>query len=251
MNTSAPHKSAAFLIIGNEILSGRTQDKNLSYVANALSQKHIPLKEVRVVRDEKEAIIKALTDLCADNAYVFTSGGIGPTHDDITTQCVAAFMGKSLTLHREADQTLRDYYKERINEARLKMAMIPSGCVLLPNPISAAPGFHNGQVFVCAGIPSVFQAMVDYAVQGLLEGKPLFSETIVSLLGEGDLTPILSQVQHTYPSVEIGSYPRFDAQKCSVSIVFRSHLKDSLKNAVQAVEKKIAQKEKEMGARGI
>jgi molybdenum cofactor synthesis domain-containing protein len=200
--------TACLIIIGNEILSGRTQDKNLGHIAAKLNGWGIRLTEARIVPDIADTIISTLNEVRRRFDYVLTTGGIGPTHDDITSQCVSAAFGLEHDLHPEAQRTLLDYYGEgHLNEARLRMAMTPKGARLIENPISGAPGFQVENVFVLAGVPRVMQAMLD-GLGGRLEGGlPRLSRTVTVYLPEGVLASGLDVLQHDHPAVEIGSYP--------------------------------------------
>ncbi len=216
--------AAAFLIIGNEILSGRTQDTNLHYLANALTARGINLLEVRVVPDIEACIVKAIHALRQQYAYVFTSGGIGPTHDDITSNSIARAFGVKAVKHKEAWKMLEEHYRVSeyaFNAARQKMAMIPEGARLIPNPLSAAPGFIVENVYVMAGVPAIFQVMVDHVAAGLEGGAVLISRTICTDLPEGTIATELGGIQARHPDVQIGSYPSFERSERSVSIVLR------------------------------
>ncbi len=203
-----PTVTAALLIIGNEILSGQTRDANLAFLGEKLAALGIRLTEARVVADEEGAIVAALNDLRRRFDYVFTTGGIGPTHDDITSPAVAKAFGRPLTLHPEAHRILKGYYKPgELNEARLRMAHTPEGAELVENPISGAPGFQVENVFVLAGIPAVMQAMFESLRHRLTGGRPLVSHTIVAELPEGRMAAGLGAIQAAHPEVEIGSYP--------------------------------------------
>ena len=200
--------SACLLVIGNEILSGRTQDKNLAAIAGQLNEWGIRLSEARVIPDVAETIIETLNEVRRRFDYVFTTGGIGPTHDDITSQCVARAFGLEHCLHPEAQRILEAHYgPDHLNEARLRMAMTPQGARLIENPISAAPGFQLENVFVLAGIPRVMQAMLQSLEGRLAGGEPRRSVTAKVYLPEGVLAADLRQLQESYPSIEIGSYP--------------------------------------------
>jgi len=200
--------TAAMLIIGNEILSGRTQDANLAYVALGLNEVGIRLKEVRVVSDDEAAIVAAVNALRAAYTYVFTSGGIGPTHDDITSECIAkAFGVKLLRDPRAVERLERQIGVGNLNEARLRMANIPEGGELIDNPISGAPGFRIGNVHVMAGIPRIMQAMFDGVRHGLKGGKKMLSQSIDLYTGEGNIAAGLTEIQNARLEVEIGSYP--------------------------------------------
>ena len=200
--------TAALLVIGNEILSGQTRDANLAFLGERLGAIGIRLREARVVADEESAIVAAVNELRRRFDYVFTTGGIGPTHDDITSAAVAKAFDRPWTLHPEAHRILEAYYKPgELNEARLRMAHGPEGARLVENPISGAPGFQVENVFVLAGIPAVMQAMFESLRHRLTGGQPLLSHTIVAELPEGRLAQGLGDIQAANPDVEIGSYP--------------------------------------------
>ena len=198
--------TACALIIGNEILSGKTQDTNLQFLGFELAKLGIRLAEGRVVRDEPAAIIRHVNETRREFTYVFTTGGIGPTHDDITAECVAAAFG--VPLEQNADAVARLQRSGRpLNEARLKMASVPRGAELIDNPISNAPGFRIENVFVLAGIPSIARAMFTSAIPMLAQGTPILSASVDAFLREGDFADALTSIQRNYASVEIGSYP--------------------------------------------
>ena len=221
--------TAALLIIGNEILSGQTRDANLAYLGAELAGLGIRLGEVRVVADDEAAIVDALNALRRRFDYVFTTGGIGPTHDDITGASVAKAFGLPLTLHPEAHRILQAYYKPgELNEARLRMAHTPEGAALVENPISGAPGFQVENVFVLAGIPSVMQAMFESLRHRLTGGTPLLSETIVAELPEGRMAEGLGAIQAAHPEVEIGSYPFHKDGRYGARLVMRATDPDRL-----------------------
>ncbi len=214
--------NAAILVIGNEILSGRTQDTNVAYLGKELAARGITLAEVRVVRDEQAAIVAALNALRASYTYVFTSGGIGPTHDDITSAAVAKAFGVALERNPDAVRRLQSRYGEgELNAARLKMAEIPAGAALVDNPISQAPGFRLDNVFVMAGVPSILRAMFEGIRATLAEGPPQLSRSITLSAREGDLAEELSHIQDRHPDVDVGSYPSFTEGRSLVSIVAR------------------------------
>src|SRR6187200_3453040 len=202
--------TAGILVIGDEILSGRTKDKNIGFIAEYLTNIGIDLKEVRVVADEETDIIAALDALRRRYTYVFTTGGIGPTHDDITADAVAKAFGVEIDHNPEAVEILLAHFKaigREPNEARLRMARTPRGASLIANPVSKAPGFQIGNVFVMAGIPKVMNAMMDELAPRLERGKPVTSQTITVEGGEGDVAKPLKDIQERYPQVIIGSYP--------------------------------------------
>ncbi|MEX5727507.1 molybdenum cofactor synthesis domain-containing protein [Rhodovulum iodosum] len=201
---------AAMLVIGDEILSGRTRDSNMHFLAGELTKHGIRLAEVRVVPDIHERIVEALRALSAGHDLVFTSGGIGPTHDDITADAVAAAFGAAIDVREDARAVMQEYYDRmgrEMNEARLRMARIPEGAALIDNPISAAPGFTIGNVHVMAGVPSVFQAMVASVLPTLTGGAPLLSQNLNLGLAEGDIAGPLRALADEFPGLSIGSYP--------------------------------------------
>jgi molybdenum cofactor synthesis domain-containing protein len=215
--------TAALVVIGNEILSGRTQDANLAYLARELNEAGIQLKEARVVADEEAAIVEAVNACRARHAYVFTTGGIGPTHDDITAAAIAKALGRPFVRNAEAERRLRAYYPpERLNEARLKMADMPEGAELIDNPVSVAPGFHAENVYVLPGVPSILQAMVAGLKPKLKGGASVRSRTVTVFCPEGDIAKDLGAIQAGHPSVEIGSYPFMRQDRFGTSLVFRS-----------------------------
>ncbi len=205
-----PNPTAAMLVIGDEILSGRTRDANMHHLAGELSKAGIDLREVRVVSDDRGAIIAAVQALARAFDHVFTSGGIGPTHDDITADCIAAAFGVKIDVRADARALLEDHYAKseiELNAARLRMARIPDGATLIENPVSAAPGFTLENVHVMAGVPSVFQAMVSSVLPGLTGGAPLISETLRIDRGEGDIAGPLGDLAAEFPDLSMGSYP--------------------------------------------
>jgi molybdenum cofactor synthesis domain-containing protein len=232
--------TAAVLLIGDEILSGRTKDANLAYIAEFLGALGIDVKEARVVSDVEAEIVAALNALRERYTYVFTTGGIGPTHDDITADSVAAAFGVGISHHPEAVEVMRQLIRERgleENEARMRMARVPHGAELIANPVSKAPGFHIGNVFVMAGIPRVMQAMMDNIAPKLTGGERLQQASVQLRRGEGDAAAGLGEIQRQFPDVMIGSYP-FEAKGgFGTNIVLRSRNKDALEAARQEVEK--------------
>ncbi len=205
-----PNPTAAMLVIGDEILSGRTRDSNMNYLAGELTKIGIDLKEARVVSDDRDAIIAAVQALSTAYDHVFTSGGIGPTHDDITAECIAAAFNTHIDVRDDARALLQAHYDARgqeLNEARLRMARIPDGAALIDNPVSTAPGFTLQNVNVMAGVPSVFQAMVASVLPHLVGGAPLLSQTLCLMRGEGDVATPLSALAADFPDLSIGSYP--------------------------------------------
>lgn len=214
--------TAAVLIIGSEVLSGRTQDANLAYIAKGLGEVGVVLREARVIPDIAEVIIATVNALRGTFDYVFTTGGIGPTHDDITAECVARAFGVPLILHPEALRMFQSHYQPgELNAARLRMAHTPEGASLIPNPVSRAPGFRMGNVFVMAGIPRVMQGMFDGVKHDLKGGPPLLSRTVSCGLAEGVLAQGLGEIQARHPELEIGSYPFYRRGQYGVSLVLR------------------------------
>ena len=215
--------NAAILIIGNEILSGRTQDTNTSTLATWLNSIGVKINEVRVIRDEEKKIIDTLNVLRSENNYVFTTGGIGPTHDDITAQSVSKAFGVKYEIHREAFKILESYYKPgEFNEGRQKMIWMPEEAELILNPTSGAPGFNIGNVFCLPGVPSILKSMLGGLKNKIVGGDPIISHTISLKTVESEIASSLTEVQNKNKDVEIGSYPFFHAGKLGVSIVLRS-----------------------------
>jgi molybdenum cofactor synthesis domain-containing protein len=238
--SDSPVITAAVLVIGDEILSGRTKDKNIGYIADYCTAIGIDLKEVRVVSDDEAAIVSALDALRQKWTYVFTTGGIGPTHDDITADCVAKAFGVPLDVHPEAVAILKERLAKtggELNEARMRMARIPRGAALVPNKVSGAPGFWMGNVITMAGIPSVMQAMLDEVAPKLKTGAKLLSETIRADAKEGDVGTELGAVAKAHPDTIIGSYPFMDDKLGpNTNIVVRSRDAAKLAAAKTAVE---------------
>lgn len=216
--------TACLIIIGNEILSGRTQDRNLAHLAIKLNEVGVRLIETRVIPDIEATIIATINECRKKFDYIFTTGGIGPTHDDITSASIAKAFGVKLIRHPEAESALRAHYKgpDLINEARLKMADVPEGAELIPNPVSAAPGFRIGNVFVMAGVPAIMQSMLATILPKLKGGKSMQSLSLTTDLREGTIADGLTNIQNTYPDVEIGSYPHFAKGELSTTLVFSS-----------------------------
>lgn len=215
---------AALLVIGDEILSGRTQDKNVAQVATWLNVQGIRLAEVRVVADDTAAIVEAVNALRARNDYLFTTGGIGPTHDDITVDAVAEAFGVDVVIHPEARAILERYYEPRggLTEARLRMARVPEGAELIPNRMSGAPGIQIGNVYLMAGVPSITAGMLD-ALTGTLEGGlPVLSQTIGSWVQESEVADLLRQTEQDHDGCAIGSYPFFREGRVGANFVVRS-----------------------------
>ena len=229
--------TAAILVIGDEILSGRTKDKNIGYIAEYLTNIGIDVKEVRVVADDEPEVVGALDALRHRYTYVFTTGGIGPTHDDITADCVAKAFGVTIDVDPRARAMLLTRIAEKdLNEARLRMARIPAGADLIVNKVSSAPGFRIGNVHVMAGVPSIMQAMLDEVAPTLTTGVKMLSETVRADLREGDIGTPLAAVAKAHPDVTIGSYPFQDDRGPNSNIVVRSRDPQKLAAAKTAVE---------------
>ena len=240
-NSNQKTVNSAFIIIGNEILSGRTQDKNLNYLAKSLNDLGINLVEVRVVKDIELDIIESVKALSRKYDYVFTSGGIGPTHDDITTESIAKAFNIPVIRDKKAEKLLRDHYdKHDLNAARLKMADIPKGAVLLNNPVSSAPGFKINNVFVMAGVPNIMQAMFMASREYLVGGKKTIAKSIEIFATEGDIAAYLTKVQNNYPQIEIGSYPFIKNKTLGTSLVFRGVEESILDKAIAEMEQYLA-----------
>jgi molybdenum cofactor synthesis domain-containing protein len=216
--------TAALVVIGDEILSGRTQDKNVAQIASWLNVQGIRLAEVRVVADVESAIVEAVNALRARNDYLFTTGGIGPTHDDITVDAIAAAFGVGVVVHPEARAILERYYADKggVNEGRLRMARVPEGAELIPNRMSGAPGIRIGNLFVMAGVPHITAGMLD-ALTGTLEGgAPLVSVTIGAFAPESEVAELLGRAEKANEGVSIGSYPFFKNGRVGGNFVVRS-----------------------------
>ena len=230
-----PNPTAAMLVIGDEILSGRTRDANMYHLAGELAKVGIDLREVRVVSDDAPAIVAAVKALSAAFGTVFTSGGIGPTHDDITADCIAAAFDVPIDVRDDARTLLAAHYEKsgsELNEARLRMARIPDGATLIDNPVSVAPGFTIGNVHVMAGVPSVFQAMVASVLPTLTGGAPLLSETLRIDRGEGDIAGPLGALAQAFPDLSMGSYPFQKDGKFGANIVLRGQDAPRLSDAL-------------------
>lgn len=235
--------TAAMLVIGDEILSGRTKDANMHHLAERLTEAGIDLKEARVVSDDPSAIIDAVNALRTSYDYVFTSGGIGPTHDDITADCVAKAFGVSIDVREDARALLQAHYDrngQELNEARLRMARIPDGASLIDNPVSTAPGFALENVHVMAGVPRIFQAMVASVLPTLTGGAPLLSRTLRMFRGEGDLAGPLGKFAEQHPDLSVGSYPFQLDGKHGSNIVVRGQDPEKLESAMAELEKVFA-----------
>jgi len=238
MSSQPKTVTAAVVIIGNEILSGRTKDANMGYLAEALNDAGVQLRECRVVADIQDEIVDAVNTLRARYDYVFTTGGIGPTHDDITADAIAAAFGVGIDHHPEAVEILRQHYAKtgaELNDARMRMARIPDGGALVENPVSRAPGFRIGNVYVLAGVPAICQAMFQSLKHELVGGDPVRSVAIAAHLAEGTMAAGLGDIQTRYPQVDIGSYPFYRDGRFGSSIVCRSQDLQALGQAADDV----------------
>ncbi|GIT92707.1 molybdenum cofactor biosynthesis protein [Jannaschia pagri] len=234
-----PNPTAAMLVIGDEILSGRTRDANMHHLAGQLTEAGITLSEVRIVSDDHEAIVAAVRALSEAWDTVFTSGGIGPTHDDITADAIGAAFGASVDVRADARDLLAAHYARtgsELNEARLRMARIPDGATLIDNPVSVAPGFTLGNVHVMAGVPSVFQAMVASVLPTLTGGTPLTSTSTRIDRGEGDIAGPLGDLAEAFPDLSLGSYPFQKDGKFGANIVIRGQDADQVAAATARLE---------------
>ena len=235
---TSPSPSAGMIVIGNEILSGRTQDKNLHWIGGQLATCGVPLREALIVPDVESRIIEAVNDFRSRFTYVFTSGGIGPTHDDITTASVAKAFELPVINHPEAVEILHDYYKpEDRTPERMKMATTPEGATLIPNAISAAPGFIVQNVHVMAGVPSIFQSMFNAIRHTLVGGSPIQSICVVVHAPESRVAAPLTQLQENSPEIEFGSYPFMRESGAGTRIVASSNQLAALQQALQVTIK--------------
>ena len=231
--------SAAMLVIGDEILSGRTKDRNIGHLADILTAIGIDLKEVRIVADDEDDIADAVNALRKRYDYVFTSGGIGPTHDDITADSIAKAFGVPCEHDARAMRLLAEHYAKRemeFTDARQRMARMPRGAEHIDNPVSMAPGFRIGNVHVMAGVPAIFQAMLDNVVPTLRTGQKLISATVHCPVGEGVIGGPLGDIQKAHPDTIIGSYPKYRDGSFWTELVIRSRSADALESARAEVE---------------
>ena len=236
--------TAAILVIGDEILSGRTKDKNIGYIAEFLTSAGIDVKEVRVVPDEEDRIIKALNTLRSHYDYVLTTGGIGPTHDDITADSVAKAFGVGIDIDQRAVTVMTRHYggAEHLTPARLRMARIPDGAELVDNPVSAAPGFMLGNVIVMAGVPNIMQRMLDNAVLKMRTGTVTLADAVSPGpgIGEGMIAAPLAEIAASHPDVSIGSYPSFGPAGFQTQLVIRGKDATKVADAKAAIEAMVA-----------
>jgi molybdenum cofactor synthesis domain-containing protein len=224
--------TACIVVIGNEILSGRTQDANLQYIAKKLTDWGVRLREARVIPDIEDVIVRTINEMRAAFDYVFTTGGIGPTHDDITADSIAKAFGVKLICHQETFRKMEAVYKPgEFNAARQKMCHIPEGGSVIENAVSIAPGFQIGNVFVLAGVPSIMRAMMDTLRNRLVGGPPIQSRTVSVYLGEGVIADGFAALQKQYPAIDMGSYPFYRAGRFGTSLVLRGTESASLDRA--------------------
>jgi molybdenum cofactor synthesis domain-containing protein len=236
--------TACVLIIGNEILSGRTQDVNVNYIAKRLTEVGVRLAEARLIPDQESEIVAAVNACRAKYDYVFTTGGIGPTHDDITAECVAKAFAVPLEENAEARAVLERQYRERnieLNEARRRMANMPVGAALVDNPVSGSPGFRTENVFVLAGVPEIMQAMFESALNQVSGGTPTRSRTVVAYLPEGTLAGPLKTLQGEYPDIDMGSYPFYRVGRFGSNLVLRGADEEQLNEAVDKLVEIVAE----------
>ena len=231
--------TAGMLAIGDELLSGKTKDRNIGFLADFLTVHAIDLKEVRIVGDEESSIAEALNALRKNYDMVFTSGGIGPTHDDITAEAVAKAFEIEIDYHPDALAILVEHYSDinlELTTARKRMARTPVGATLIANPVSKAPGFKIDNVYVLAGVPSVFQAMLGELSPTLEGGQKILSASVQCEFGEGTIGDRLATIQKNNPETSIGSYPRFDGKRFSTEIIVRGRNEEAITNAVCQIE---------------
>ena len=242
MLTETNTVTAAVVVIGDEVLSGRTRDTNSGHIAETLTSLGVDLREIRVVPDEQAAIVEAVNALRARVTYVITTGGIGPTHDDITADAIAAAFGVGIDHDPRAVAMLRERFSDPadLNEGRLRMARIPFGAELIVNPISKAPGFRLENVIVMAGVPAIMRAMLDQVAPTLKTGEPILSETVRADAKEGDVATPLAAVQRAHPEVSIGSYPFIEGNRFNTNLVIRSRDPAALAAAKAAVAKMLS-----------
>jgi molybdenum cofactor synthesis domain-containing protein len=229
--------TAALVVIGDEILSGRTQDKNVAQLASWLNVQGIRLAEVRIVPDVESAIVEAVNALRARNDYLFTTGGIGPTHDDITVDAIAAALGVPVVVHPEARAVLEGYYESRggLTDARLRMARVPEGADLIPNRMSGAPGIRVGNLFILAGVPHITAGMLD-ALTGTLEGGlPVLSRTVGAWVAESEIADLLRETERAHAGVSIGSYPFFREGRVGANFVVRATEQELVDRTIAAL----------------
>lgn len=227
--------TAALVVIGDEILSGRTQDANLAYLAKWLGVQGIRLREARVVADDSDAIADAVNALRASHDYLFTTGGIGPTHDDITVDAIAHALGVPVEVNPDAEAILRGYYGERLTDARLRMARAPAGATLIVNPRTGAPGIRVGNIFIMAGVPMITQGMLESLDGQLPGGAPVLSRTVAAWAAESRVAALLGGTEKAHPGVQIGSYPFWREGRVGANFVIRATDRATLDDCATAL----------------
>ncbi|RIA54954.1 competence/damage-inducible protein A [Dichotomicrobium thermohalophilum] len=233
--------TAGLVVIGDEVLSGRTKDKNIGYVAEKLTETGIQLKEVRIVADDQAAIVEAVNTLRQRHDYVFTTGGIGPTHDDITADAIGAAFGLPVEMDERALDIMRRHFREsQLTPARLRMTRMPVGAALIDNPVSVAPGFSVENVYVMAGVPQIMQGMLDQVLPDLRAGRKILSRTLRVSAKEGDIADVLGEVQAAFADIAIGSYPFHVDNRFGVNVVFRGPDDERLEAALRQVQEALA-----------
>ncbi len=246
--------TAALAVIGDEILSGRTQDKNVAQVAEWLNRQGIRLAEVRIVPDDQDKIAEAVNALRASHDYLFTTGGIGPTHDDITVDSIAAALGVPVVVHPEARRILEDYYAARgleVNQARLRMARVPEGAELIANPSSGAPGIKIRNIYILAGVPHIAASMLE-ALDGTLEGgRPMVSVTLGAFAAESEVADLLRETEAAHAGVAVGSYPFFKDGRYGANFVVRSEDEGAARRCGEDVARKLRDAGFEVAEGGI
>jgi len=236
--------TAALVVIGDEVLSGRTKDRNIGYVAEKLTETGIQLKEVRIVADDQDAIGEAVNTLRQRHDYVFTTGGIGPTHDDITADAIGAAFGLPVEQDARALDIMRRHFREdQLTPARLRMTRMPVGAALIDNPVSVAPGFSIENVYVMAGVPQIMQGMLDQVLPDLRSGRKILSRTLRVSAKEGDIADVLGEVQALFSDIAIGSYPFHVDNRFGVNVVFRGPDGDRTEAASRQVQAQLAARE--------
>lgn len=245
VNTTA---NAVIIVIGNEILSGRTQDINVSFLSKWLNELGVRVTEVRIIEDNEDSIVKNVNELKNKFKYIFTTGGIGPTHDDITSKSIAKAFNIKYDFHKEAYEILEKYYTpEKFNEGRKKMAKIPENAKLIYNPSSGAPGFIVKNVFCLPGVPSILKSMIHGLKDKIIGGNKILSQTITIQTVESEIAQSLEDVQKKFKNVEIGSYPFFRLGKIGVSIVIRSTIKNEIDECYKEIVNFIKKNKIQMG----
>jgi len=236
--------TAALVVIGDEVLSGRTKDRNIGYVAEKLTETGIQLKEVRIVADDQDAIGEAVNTLRQRHDYVFTTGGIGPTHDDITADAIGAAFGLPVEQDARALDIMRRHFREdQLTPARLRMTRMPVGAALIDNPVSVAPGFSVENVYVMAGVPQIMQGMLDQVLPDLRSGRKILSRTLRVSAKEGDIADVLGEVQALFSDIAIGSYPFHVDNRFGVNVVFRGPDGDRIEATSRQVQAQLAARE--------